>query len=198
MHLRFQYQHRRHITAPTATNGNIVTITGPVGVTEYALLHWNQPYAGMCRPAYVTASAGGATSNAVPVYIHPAISSMQLAAQNACLSQGISTPLTASVTSIVNGSPTDITALTGPLGFGPQNGSVVSINSTVVPPIATAELPGSTIISASTSNASSPAGIFYTCPPKSITLSVPNSAVHQHHAEPEHAAGAERHRAGHQ
>ncbi|HXB63120.1 MAG TPA: hypothetical protein VNU94_09760 [Acidobacteriaceae bacterium] len=168
-----------HIVAtappPTVAGGNIVTITGPVGATE-TLSFTGTSLIGYVPAAYVTASAGGATSNAVPIYIHPAISSMQLTPQSACISQGVSAPLTASVTSIVNGSPTDITAMTGPLGFTPQNGTVVSINSTVVPPIATAELPGSTIISTSTSNASSPAGIFYTCPPKSITLSVPNSS----------------------
>ncbi len=158
------------------SSGNIVTVTGPVGATQ-TLSFAGTSLTGYVPAAYVTASAGGATSNALPVYVHPAISSMQLTPQTACFSQGTSTPLTASVTSIVNGVATDITAMTGPLSFVPQNGSVVSVNATVVPPIATAQLPGSTIISAGTSNAISPAGIYFTCPPKSITLSVPNSSA---------------------
>ncbi len=102
---------------------------------------------------------------------------MQLANQPACFSQGTTVPLVASVTANVNGVPTDITALTGPLNFVPQDGSIVSINATLVPPLATAVLPGSTIISASTSNASAPSGIYSTCPPRSITLSVPNTSA---------------------
>jgi trimeric autotransporter adhesin len=107
--------------------------------------------------------------------VHPDITSMRLTPQTACFSQGTSTPLTATVMGNIGGTPTDITQLTGPLNFLPQDNSVVTINSTVVPPIATAQLPGATIISTSTSNANSPAGVFFTCPPKSITLSVPST-----------------------
>jgi hypothetical protein len=158
------------------TSGNTVIITGPVGATE-TLSFTGTSLTGYVPAAFVTASAGGATSNAVAVYVHPAITSMQLTPQTACFSQGVSAPLTASVTATVNGTPTDITAMTGPLSFEPQDGSVVSINSTVVPPIATAQLPGSTIISTATSLASSAAGVYFTCSPKSITLSVPNTTA---------------------
>jgi trimeric autotransporter adhesin len=163
-----------NLVATASTTTNIVTITGPAGLTK-TLSFAGTNLAGYVPAAYITASAGGATSNAVPVYVHPVVSSMQLASQSACFSQGTATPLAASVTGMVNGVPTDITSLTGPLIFLPSDSTVVSINSTVVPPIATAQLPGSTIIAAATSNATSPAGLYFTCPPKSITLSVPNS-----------------------
>jgi hypothetical protein len=159
-----------------AIGKNIVTVTGPIGATNtLSFASSDLTYSGNVAAAYVTASAGGAVSNAVPIFVHPIVSTVQLQGQTGCISQGTSVPLLAAVSSNVNGTSTDITALSGPLNFLPQDGTVVSINSTVIPPVATAQLPGSTIISANTSNASSPAGVFYTCPPRSITLSVPNS-----------------------
>jgi len=155
--------------------GNVVTITGPIGTANtLSFTGTSLSYGSDAAAAYITATAGGAVSNAVPIYVHPTVSSVSLTPQTGCFSQGITMPLTASVFSAGS---TDITAITGPLNFIPQDSTVVSINSTTVPPIATAGLPGSTIISASTSNASSAAGIFYTCPPASITLSVPNSST---------------------
>jgi hypothetical protein len=122
--------------------------------------------------AYITASAGGAVSNPVPIYVHPTVSNVVLQPQTTCFSQGSSTTLNAKVYTSSN---IDITALAGPLTFTPQDSSVVSINSTVIPPVATAQLPGSTILTASTSNASSSGsasttGVWYTCPPTKITL----------------------------
>jgi len=158
-------------------SGSVVTITGPAGTAKtLSFTGTSLSYSGYVPLAYVTASAGGAVSNAVPVYVHPIVSSVVLTPpQNGvCLSQGTTTPLTANVYTGA-GTSTNITPFAGPLSFQPQDGTVVSINSTVVPPIATAQLPGSTIISVATSNAASPAGVFYTCPPKSITLSVPNT-----------------------
>jgi hypothetical protein len=165
-----------NLVATASTTANMVTVTGPVGLTN-TLSFAGTNLAGYVPAAYITASAGGATSNAVPIYVHPVISSMTLAPQSACYSQGTATPLIAAVTAQVNGVPTDITSLTGPLTFIASDSTVVSINSTVVPPIATAQLPGSTIISTATSNATSPAGLYFTCPPKSITLSAPNQIL---------------------
>lgn len=157
---------------------NTVVVFGPTGAgNTLSFTGTSLTYTGAVPIAFVTASVGGATSNAVPVFVHPPITSMQLASQTGCLSQGTTTALNATVLANVNGVSTDITPLTGPLDFVPQDSSIVSINSSVVPPIATAELPGSTVVSASTSNASSPAGIYSTCPPRSITLSVPNTTA---------------------
>src|SRR5260370_31825579 len=58
----------------------------------------------------------------------------------------------------------------GYLSYVAQTPSVVTIDQNGV---ATAQQPGSTVITANISNAGSSAGFFSTCPPKSITLSVP-------------------------
>jgi len=160
------------------SSGTSVTVSGPVGATETLSFAGTSLTGYPPAPAaYITASAGGAVSNPVPIYVHPIVSSVELCTSTncqttttpTCHSQGQTVSLTAKVTD-ANGD--DITSLAGPLTFTPQDSTVVSINSTVVPPIATAQLPGSTILSVSTSNASSPAGIWYTCPPASITLAV--------------------------
>jgi hypothetical protein len=69
---------------------------------------------------------------------------------------------------------TDISNLVGPLQFSAQNPSVVTIDANGV---ATAAQPGSSTISANISQASSTAGFFATCPPKTIVLSVPPSTT---------------------
>ena len=163
----------------SSSNSELVTVTGPafsgdtLSFTGTSLVG-----IGYAPAAYITASAGGAVSNPVPIFVHPIVSSVQLTnTPTSCLSQGASTNLTASV---LDASGTDISTLAGPLTYTPQDGTVVSINSTVIPPVATAQQPGSTILTASTSNAassgsSSTTGIWYTCPPKSITLTVAGS-----------------------
>ncbi|HEY0309104.1 MAG TPA: hypothetical protein VGB94_13155 [Acidobacteriaceae bacterium] len=162
-------------------SGNVVVITGPASMSATLSFTAISPTgfktsltgSGYAPVAYLTASAGGAVSNPVPIYVHPKVSNVQLLNNlTTCQSQGQTINLTATV---VDASGNDITALTGPLTYTPQDSSVVSINSTVLPPVATAQLPGSTILTASTSNASSSGntsstGIWYTCPPKSITL----------------------------
>jgi hypothetical protein len=161
------------------SSGSSVVITGPVGVTK-TLSFAGTSLTGYAPvpAAYITASAGGAVSNPVPIYIHPIVSSVQLTnTQTTCASQGTSTTLTAKV---LTADGTDITALAGPLTFTPQDSSIVTINSSVLPPVATAQLPGSTILTASTSNASSSGstsstGIFSTCPPTNITLAAGSS-----------------------
>lgn len=151
--------------------------------------------------AYVTASSGGVVSNAIPVFIHPIVTSIVLGAAStnctadpasncvdlsqlsgfdtgtpintatayggtACLSQGQTAQLVART---FNGT-TNISNLVGPLQFTAQNSSVVTVDANGV---ATAAQPGSSTISANISQASSTAGFFSTCPPKTIVLSVP-------------------------
>ncbi|MES2222161.1 MAG: hypothetical protein V4587_14495 [Acidobacteriota bacterium] len=138
--------------------------------------------------AYLTASGGGATSNPVPVFVHPPITSVLLGgssavhtcpnnpstgspenapvyALNSCLSQNQTAQLAATVYS----GSTDITCNAGHLNFAPQNSSVVSVDQNGV---ATAHLPGSTVINATIAQATSTAGYFFTCPAKSIQLTV--------------------------
>ncbi len=123
--------------------------------------------------AYITASGGGATSNRVPVYVHPAVTSVTLGSGSSappptCVSQNQTTQLNATVYS----GTTDITSIAGHLTYAPQNSSIVTINQNGV---ATALQPGSTVISATVAQATSTAGYFFTCPPKSIQLRVGNT-----------------------
>lgn len=121
--------------------------------------------------AYVTAGGGGATSNPVPVFVHPPVTSVVLNNQSSgetCVSQNLTSQLTAKVYS----GTTDITANAGHLIYAPQNTSVVTIDQNG---IATAHLPGATLISASVAQATSTAGYFFTCPPASLKLRVGNT-----------------------
>ncbi len=166
---------------------------------------------------YVVASGSGASSNALPIYVHPVVTSVVLgplstdcvndpatncsaaafgnqqvsctinpangcctapvttaaafASINSCQSQATTGQLAARVyenasTTLAN----NISCRVGHLSYVAQTPSVVSIDQNGV---ATAQQPGSTVITANISNAGSSAGFFSTCPPTSITLSVP-------------------------
>jgi trimeric autotransporter adhesin len=169
--------------------------------------------------AYVIASGNGASSNPLPIYVHPIVTSVVLgplstdcindpatncspaafintqtsctinaangcctvpvnteaaasASANGCISQGVTGQLAARVyqnasTTLAN----NISCLAGHLTYTPQTASVVTIDQNGV---ATAQQPGSTVITAGISNAGSSAGFFSTCPPVSIALSVPS------------------------
>jgi hypothetical protein len=152
---------------------------------------------------YVTATADGAVSNAIPVYIHPVVTSVELGSpstncttdpatnctcpglpaattsatpynQTSCVSQNATAQLIARV--YANGGTTaadNITCEVGHLSFSAQSASsVATIDQNGV---ATADQPGSTIITASVSNSASAssAGFFSTCPPASIQLTAP-------------------------
>ncbi len=167
--------------------------------------------------AYITASADGASSNPLPVYVHPTVTSVVLGApstncstdpatncspaaystsptsctvnpangccttplptstsyvQNACLSQGTTGQLAARVYAGTGAGQTNVSCQVGHPSYLAQTASVVTIDENGV---ATAQAPGSTIISANLSNAGSSAGFFSTCPPTSISLTVPIS-----------------------
>ena len=149
--------------------------------------------------ANVTAGAGGVTSNVVQIFVHPTVTNVTLDTTNiatgqnitgteGCLSQFQTAQLNA--TAFVSGNTEPICAPT-PNSFNvPDCGSVIghltyaaqsttaaaasgTANSVVtIDPngVATAKQPGSALITASISGTSSSAGFFYTCPPKSITL----------------------------
>ena len=148
--------------------------------------------------ATMTASANGvASSNAVQVYIHPVVTNVALDTTStggspltSCISQNQTAQLdaTAFVTNAqgqsqlycapnMTGVPNCSTVLghltyaaqstSSTAGTGAQN-SIVSIDQNG---FATAKQPGSALISASIAGTSSSAGVFHTCPPKSITLS---------------------------
>jgi hypothetical protein len=164
---------------------------------------------------FVVASAEGASSNPLPIYIHPVVTSVVLgplstdcindpatncspaafATQqvsctvdpgtgcctkpvttgssntNSCSSQGTTTQLAARV--YQNASQTsanNISCKVGHLSYNAQSSAIVTIDQNGV---ATAQQPGSTVITANISNAGSSAGFFSTCPPTTISLTVP-------------------------
>ena len=146
--------------------------------------------------AYVAASANGVTSNPLPVFVHPVVTSIVLGGPssncttdpttaccplatagvvtappylaNSCLSQGSTAQLVARVFSGTAPNQTNISCLAGHLQLSPQTASIATIDQNGV---VTAAQPGSTLITANISNAASSAGYFSTCPPASINLS---------------------------
>ncbi|WP_035359752.1 hypothetical protein [Edaphobacter aggregans] len=88
---------------------------------------------------------------------------------NACISQSSTAQLVARAFD-ANGN--NVTCQVGHLTFAAQSSSVVTIDENGV---ATAQQPGSTVISANLTQAGSSAGFFSTCPPVSIALNVPNT-----------------------
>ena len=167
---------------------------------------------------YVVASGEGASSNPLPIYVHPVVTSVVLgplstdclndpatncspaafatqqvsctimangccsqpvtttaafASQNSCQSQATTGQLAARVyenasTSLAN----NVSCQVGHLSYVAQTPSIVTIDQNGV---ATAQQPGSTVITANISNAGSSAGFFSTCPPTSIKLSIPGN-----------------------
>lgn len=167
--------------------------------------------------AYVTATASGATSNAIPVYVHPVVTGVVLGgatpgasngscpagttdpgtdccsstyttgpiitappytSQSGCLSQGTTGQLIARVYANGNtNAANNITCQVGHLSYAALNASnIVTIDQNGV---ATANQPGSAIITATVANSSSAqqAGFFSTCPPASIQLTAPGATT---------------------
>jgi|UPI00047EF529 hypothetical protein len=187
----------------------------PSGVNAGKLCagNWNRNTGGgipdytTCNPTgrvgevYVVATGGSATSNPLPIFIHPKVTSVILGnptpdsacssttdpssnccplSQQAtvkappydgtsCLSQGDSRQLVGRAFD-ANGS--NITCQVGHLNFTAQATSIATIDENG---IATAQQPGSTVISADLTQAGSSAGFFSTCPPVSIALTVPSA-----------------------
>jgi hypothetical protein len=159
--------------------------------------------------AYVSASADGVTSNPLPVFVHPVVTSIVLGGPSSncttdpttaccplatagavtaqpylatsCLSQGSTAQLVARVYAGTGVNQTNISCLAGHLQLSAQGASSSTAISPVVSidqnGVATANQPGSVLISANVANAASSAGFFSTCPPASITLTTPGSTA---------------------
>ena len=208
---------------------------------------------GKAGTAYITASAGGVTSNPLPVFIHPVVTSIVLGGASSncatdpttncspasvnpsvssascatsatypsnpllangcctippstvvpvgsstvytatsCISQGSTALLSARAYAGTGSNLTNISCQIGHLQFASQGATsqapaqVVTIDQNGV---ATANQPGSVLISANTSNAASSAGFFSTCPPVSISLSATGTttnpvSVNQNNPQP--------------
>jgi hypothetical protein len=153
--------------------------------------------------AYISASANGVTSNPLPIFIHPVVTSIVLGSPssncttdpttaccplatvgvvtaqpymtNSCLSQGQTAQLVARVFAGTGANQTNISCQAGHLQFTVQGATSLTEVSPVVSidqnGVATANQPGSILVTANVADASSSAGIFSTCPPASITLS---------------------------
>ena len=159
--------------------------------------------------AYVSASADGVTSNPLPVFVHPVVTSIVLGGPssncttdpttaccplattgavtappylaNSCISQGSTAQLVARVYAGTGANQTNISCLAGHLQLSAQGASSTTAISPVVSidqnGVATANQPGSVLISANIADAASSAGFFSTCPPASITLTTPGSTA---------------------
>jgi hypothetical protein len=94
---------------------------------------------------------------------------------NSCLSQGHTAQLVARVFAGTGASQTNISCQAGHLQFSVQGATSLTTVSPVVSidqnGVATANQPGSVLISANVADAASSAGVFSTCPPASISLS---------------------------
>jgi hypothetical protein len=194
--------------------------------------------------AYISASAEGVTSNPLPIFIHPTVTSIVLGGPStncatdpasncsaasidltdlsaasaggcptstaypnnpqlangccsiptnvvypvlgalpysatSCYSQGSTSQLSARVYAGTGANQTNISCLAGHLQYSAQGAASTTAISPVVSidpnGVATANQPGSVLISADISDAASSAGFFSTCPPASITLTTPGS-----------------------
>jgi trimeric autotransporter adhesin len=140
--------------------------------------------------AYMTASAAGFASNQVAVYSHPNITSLQLVGPTnsetgapICLSQSQTSQLDAIAyytnsagqqTLLCSPTTNDCNNVIGHITYSPASAGVVTIDQNGV---ATAQAPGSTLITGTIAQTSSNAGYFYTCPPANIKLTVASTGA---------------------
>ncbi len=141
----------------------------------------------------MTATADGVTSNTVPVWVHPSVTTIQLSVASpttglpgyqGCLSQNQTSQLDALAFVSTNattpfcapagnayGVP-DCSVNLGHFTYTPVSAAIATIDQYGV---ATAHQPGSTAVTAAIANVSSTAGNLYTCPPASIQLQIPST-----------------------
>src|ERR1035438_9821180 len=159
--------------------------------------------------AYISASAAGVTSNPLPIFIHPVVTSIVLGGPssncatdpttaccplatvgavtappylaNSCLSQGTTAQLVARVFAGSGTNQTNISCQAGHLQYTVQGAVSITNTSPVVSidqnGVATANQPGSVLITANVADAASSAGFISTCPPTSITLTTPGATT---------------------
>jgi hypothetical protein len=143
--------------------------------------------------AYITATAESITSNPVTVYVHAPVTSLSLvttplagAPAQGCYSQNQQAQLDAQAFYQASsgrallcapgtaGVPQCSSSI-GTLDFAVGNSSVATINSATN--VITAQLPGTTVITATIAQSSSAAGYFSTCPPASISINLANGGT---------------------
>ncbi len=179
--------------SPTgAVCGGTWNRNSPGGIADYTIC---TPPAGSsggvctatsCGVVDMSVSAAGVSSNPVPVFVHPPITSISISTsssvETACYSQNAVGPVLSPGENVTvlgpNGVPIN-SAYVGTITYKATTPSIVNINNTSVTGTGTngattPNMPGSTIISATVSQTSSgsAAGYFYTCPPQSIAISI--------------------------
>jgi hypothetical protein len=182
------------ISPSGAVCGGTWNRNSPGGIADYTICtppagaNTEQCTSTSCGVALITAAGAGVTSNPVPVFVHPPITSITLDTSTngqptSCTSQNAAgptlTPAGPNPNVIVDG-PNGVlinSAYLGTITYTPVTPSIVTINNTILSGTGTngtttANMPGSTVINATLSAVSSAAGYFYTCPPKSIALSI--------------------------
>jgi hypothetical protein len=152
--------------------------------------------------AYITAAADSVTSNPVEVYVHAPVGAITLSlpGSQACYSQGAIAQLDSEACFSSNGvqyefcapptvtqyacqgglppgatSVPDCTSAIGVATYTVGTSSVASINAETNQ--ITAELPGTTAITASIAQSGSSAGYFSTCAPQSISVALANGST---------------------
>ena len=114
-----------------------------------------------------------------PATVAPPANSILPFTPNSCFSQNTTTQLSARVFAGSGPNQANISCLAGHLSYtaeGATSSTSISPVVTIDPNgIATANQPGSVLISANVANAASSAGFFSTCPPASIALSSPGT-----------------------
>lgn len=176
------------------------------GINDYTVCT-PPPASATNHTAFITAAGAGATSNAIEVFVHPVVTGIVLQSalssscttdpgsdccsistngtsvtappyDNAsCISQGTSRQFLAKVYA-GDGTPipaNNITCQVGHIGYalqGAVGAATIDANG-----VATANQPGSALVTATVANSSSAvnAGFFSTCPPASIVLSAVNN-----------------------
>lgn len=173
--------------------------TSPGGIPDFSIC--TPPAA--AGTATITASTGGVVSNPIQVYVHPPVSAISINSPTGCTPAGQSGPdlLTSTTVFGPNGellgsgananTSTGVIPNIGIITYTANTPSIVTIDNSNTPPAkgkvttngtTTAVQPGGTVITATISGnggnsggTSSAAGYFYTCPPTSLTLSLPSS-----------------------
>jgi hypothetical protein len=169
------------------------------GIADYTICNFPNPVPATGGLPYATtfisAAAEAVTSNPIEVYVHAPVTSIALVGPQQCLSQTQTAQLDAQACYSANGqqylmcapssvaaanyacplppgvaSAPDCTNAIGVLSYTPGTASVASINQQTN--VITAELPGTTVITASVAGSGSSAGYFSTCPPESISVTL--------------------------
>jgi hypothetical protein len=167
------------------------------GIADYTVCNYPNPLPSTrgfpYGIAFITATADSVTSNPVTVYVHAPVTSINLVTTplagspaQGCYSQNQQAQLDAQAFYQSSTGPALLcepgsattplcSSSIGTLNFEVGNSAVATINSATN--IITAQLPGTTVITATIAQSSSAAGYFSTCPPASISMNLANGGT---------------------